>query len=579
MGGEGLMAPRAEPARPEPPAAAVNPPPLSAPLAWLQWWQQLALSPVRQARLADLALRNACRMTAACLEPLSGGDGNHPATRPASNDRRFQGPAWQQWPFNAYALGFSLQQAWWQEATRPLPGLPRRARHLVEFGTRQMLDAMSPANFPSTNPDVLSATIREGGANLLRGGAHLLDDLHRHQRRLPPAGAEAFRVGDTVAATPGRVVFRNRLIELIQYSPKTPAVMAEPVLIVPAWIMKYYILDLSPENSLVDWLVRQGHTVFMVSWLNPDARDRHLSLDDYLSCGLYAALDTVGATVPGRPVHAVGYCLGGTLLAIGAAAMARDGVERIGSLSLFAAQTDFSQPGELGLFIDEAQLRWLEREMQRTGYLDTRQMAGAFALLRAGDLVWTRAVREYLLGQREPLIDLMAWNADGTRMPARMHGEYLRALYQRNDLAHGRLLAGGRPVSMADIRTPVFMVATVADPVAPWQSVYQLHRLTDAEVTFVLTTGGHNAGVVNPPQVPGANARRHYQIATRPAGDPASTLDPQRWRDTTPSSAGSWWTPWQAWLARHGSGEVEPPALGHDGLDYGRAPGSYVRRP
>jgi polyhydroxyalkanoate synthase len=566
-------------ARPTASASPFNPPPLSAPFAWMQWWQRLALSPSRQARLAELALHNARRVAAACIDPIGSGEGGRTAAAPASNDRRFQGPAWQQWPFNVYALGFSLQQAWWREATQPLPGLSPRAGRLVEFGARQMLEAMSPANFPSTNPDVLAATVREGGANLLRGGAHLLDDLHRQRRHLPPAGSEAFRVGDTVAATPGRVVFRNRLIELIQYSPKTPSVQAEPVLIVPAWIMKYYILDLSPDNSLVDWLVRQGHTVFMVSWLNPDARDQHLSLDDYLSDGLCAALCTIDRIVPGRRVHAAGYCLGGTLLAIGAAAMARDGVERIATLSLFAAQTDFSQPGELELFIDEAQLRWLEREMQRSGYLDMQRMAAAFTLLRAGDLVWTRAVREYLLGQREPLIDLMAWNADGTRMPARMHGEYLRALYQRNDLAHGRLLAGGRPVSLSHLRAPIFMVATVADHVAPWQSVYQLHRLTDAQITFALTTGGHNAGVVNPPPAPGARARRHYQLATRPAGDPAATLEPQRWRDTTPSNAGSWWTPWRAWLVGHGSGETVPPALGHDGLDYGRAPGSYVRKP
>ncbi|MCE2948568.1 MAG: alpha/beta fold hydrolase [Betaproteobacteria bacterium] len=571
------MARPADPVRDTLPAA--NPPPLSAPLAWLQWWQQLALAPGRQARLAELALSNATRIAAASLDPVAGSDARRPAASLASNDRRFEGPAWQQWPFNVYALGFSLQQSWWREAARPLPGLPERARRLVEFGARQMLEAASPANFPATNPDVLAATVREGGANLLRGGAHLLDDLHRMQRRLPPAGAEAFRVGATVATTPGQVVFRNRLIELIQYSPKTPSVQAEPVLIVPGWIMKYYILDLSPANSLVDWLVRTGYTVFMVSWLNPDARDRELSLDDYLCDGLQAALRAVGAIVPGRQVHAAGYCLGGTLLAIGAAAMARDGVERIRTLSLFAAQTDFSEPGELELFTDEAQLRWLEDEMQRTGYLDSRQMAAAFALLRSGDLVWTRAVREYLLGRREPLIDLMAWNADGTRMPARMHAEYLRALYQRNDLAHGRLRVAGRPVSITDIRVPVFMVATVADHVAPWQSVYQLHRLTDVEVTFALTTGGHNAGVVNPPPAPSDRARRHYQIATRPAGDLAATLDAQRWRETAPSVAGSWWTPWQAWLARHGSGESGLPPLGHDGLDYGRAPGAYVRQP
>lgn len=559
-------------------------PPMSAAFAWQHWCQQVALSPLRQVRLAELAVRSALRLAFAGVDPLARGDGDPAATppgagspAPASNDRRFEGPAWQQWPFNLFALGFAMQQAWWREATQPLPGLPERDRRLVEFGARQMLEAASPANFPATNPEVIESTLREHGTNLLRGGANLFDDLLRLQRREPPPGAEAFEVGKTVAATPGQVVYRNRLIELIQYRPQTPSVQAEPVLIVPAWIMKYYILDLSPANSLVDWLVKRGRTVFMVSWLNPDARDRELSFEDYLSDGVLAALRTIGAIVPGRQVHAVGYCLGGTLLSVAAAAMARDGVDRIRTLSLFAAQTDFSAPGELDLFIDEAQLLWLEQQMAKTGYLDSRQMAAAFALLRAGDLVWTRAVREYLLGRRAQLNDLMAWNADGTRMPARMHGEYLRALYQRNDLAHGRFMVGGRPVSLAAIRVPVFMVATVADHVAPWQSVYQLHRLTEAPITFALTTGGHNAGVVNPPPADGEPARRHYQIATRPAGDTGTTLDPQRWRDTTPSTAGSWWTPWQAWLAGHGSGETEPPPIGRDGLDYGRAPGWYVR--
>ena len=558
-------------------------PPLSAPMAWQAWAWQLMLSPMRQYRLAGLAMREAWRLGTVSVDALGGGAaalvarGGRTAPSTASNDRRFEGPAWRQWPFGLYAQAFAAQQRWWREATRPLPGLSEHSRRLVEFGARQLLEATSPANFPATNPEVISATVTERGANLLRGVVHLMDDLTRPHLRRPPAGAEAYRVGSEVAATPGRVVYRNRLIELIQYAPRTPSAQAEPVLIVPAWIMKYYVLDLTPDRSLVDWLVRHGHTVFMVSWLNPDARDRERSMDDCLADGVLAALDTIGAIAPGRQVHAVGYCLGGTLLAIAAAAMARDGDDRLRTLSLFAAQTDFSEPGELGRFIDEAQLCWLEQRMARTGYLDARQLAAAFALLRPGDRVWGRAVREYLLGRRKPLDALSAWNADGTRIPARMHAQYLRALYLRNDLAEGRYLADGRPVSLATIQVPVFLVATVADPVAPWQSVYELHRLTDAPITFTLTTGGHSAGVVNPPPAEGEAARRHYQIATRPPGQAGSTLDAQRWRDTTSSTAGSWWTPWQRWLVEHGSGQAMPPPLGHDGLDYGHAPGWYVR--
>ncbi|MCJ9713391.1 alpha/beta fold hydrolase, partial [Bordetella hinzii] len=271
------------------------------------------------------------------------------------------------------------------------------------------------------------------------------EDALRELGRQPPAGAEHFRPGKEVAVTPGKVVFRNRLIELLQYAPATATVHPEPVLIVPAWIMKYYILDLSPHNSLIRYLVSQGYTVFCVSWKNPDAAYRDLGMDDYLDEGIQAALKAVGAIVPRQRVHATGYCLGGTLLAIAAAAMARDGDRRLASLSLFTAQTDFSEPGELGLFIDESQVSMLEAQMARTGYLRAGQMAGAFQMLRSYDLLWSRMVNDYLLGRRRPMSDLMAWNADATRMPARMHGQYLRRLFLDNDLAQNRYEVAGRP--------------------------------------------------------------------------------------------------------------------------------------
>src|SRR5690606_7155421 len=296
------------------------------------------------------------------------------------------------------------------------------------------------------------------------------------------------------------------------------------------------------------------HTVFILSWKNPTAADRDLGLEDYRWLGVMDVLDAVSAIVPERKVQAVGYCLGGTLLTIAAAAMARDGDERLRSLTLLASETDFRESGEIALFIDDSQLAWLEAGMWDKGYLDGKQMAGAFQMLNSRDLIWSRRVREYLLGERQTFNDLMAWNADVTRMPYRMHSEYLRRLYLDNDLAEGRYRVGGRPVALADIEVPMFIVGTVRDHVAPWPSVYKMHLLSDAELTFVLTSGGHNAGVVSEPGHP----RRSFQMATRAAG--GRYVDPQRWRAETPLSEGSWWPAWQQWLAQRSTGRVAPPA-------------------
>jgi polyhydroxyalkanoate synthase len=324
----------------------------------------------------------------------------------------------------------------------------------------------------------------------------------------------------------------------------------------------------------VRFLTERGHTVFMASWKNPGPEDRDLSMEDYRKLGVMAALDAVSAIVPDRRVHGVGYCLGGTLLAIAAATMARDGDERLKTVSFFAAQADFKEAGELTLFINESQLSFLEDMMWEQGFLDTKQMAGAFQMLRSNDLVWSRIVHDYLMGERAPMTDLMAWNADATRMPYRMHTEYLRHLFLDNDLAEGRYRAGGKQVALTSIRTPLFAVGTEQDHVAPWHSVYKFHLLTDTDVTFLLTSGGHNAGIVSEPGHP----RRHYRVAAKRNAD--NYVDPEVWVAETPPREGSWWPHWSDWLAAHSGALVAPPAMGAPQAGYpplGDAPGSYVR--
>jgi polyhydroxyalkanoate synthase len=339
--------------------------------------------------------------------------------------------------------------------------------------------------------------------------------------------------------------------------------------------MKYYILDLSPHNSLVRYLVEQGHTVYVISWHNPTAADRDLGIEDYRTLGIEAALEAVTTIQPDRKVHALGYCLGGTLLAIAAAVLARRPEDDpLASLTLLAAQVDFTEPGELMLFIDEDAVSFLEDTMWERGYLAGRQMAGAFQMLRSSDLIWSRLVHQYLLGTREPMTDLMAWNADTTRLPYRMHSEYLRGLFLHNDLAAGRHVAGGHPVSVSDVRVPIFAVGTRKDHVAPWHSVYRLHDLADTEVTFLLTSGGHNVGIVNPP---GGHARASYQMATRHEGD--LMVPPDTWERATPVVAGSWWPAWQGWVAEHSGQRVPPPPMGDPKAGLAPmepAPGTYV---
>ncbi len=541
-------------------------------LAASDWAMNLAVSPGKQMELGLLLADYIGQVMRYDVECFLGGTGEaRRFIEPPARDRRFADDAWLRWPFNVLHQSFLLTERWWDTATRGVSGVERHHEELVAFAARQWLDMTSPGNNLLTNPVALQKTIEEGGQNLVRGAQNVTTDLQRMVAGMPPPGAEQFVVGRNVAVTPGKVVLRNRLIELIQYSPSTAQVAPEPVLLVPAWIMKYYILDLSPANSLIKYLVDQGHTVFCISWKNPTADERDLGMDDYLRLGLHAAIEAIRAIVPQRKVHALGYCLGGTLLAIGAAAMARDKIDALASLTLLAAQTEFSEPGELGLFIDEAQVSLLEAQMAQTGYLTAQQMGGAFQMLRSNDLLWSRFVSRCLLGEPERVNDLMAWNADATRLPARMHSEYLRQLFLHDDLAENRYRVGGQLVSLADVKVPVFLVGTVTDHVAPWRSVYKLHYLTAAEITFALTSGGHNAGIVSPPGHP----HRHYQLLASAAGEPR--LDPDRWLATATDNEGSWWPAWHEWLRAHSGEAVKPPRMGlpreHP---LGDAPGRYV---
>lgn len=541
--------------------------PMAVAEAYFDWMIHLAASPGKQLELAEKAARKAVRLAQYAAHCAWHSNGTGPCIEPLAQDKRFVGEAWQQWPFNMIYQSFLLQQQWWHVATTGVHGLGDKHEAQVTFATRQALDTVSPSNFVFTNPEVLQRTLAEGGGNLMRGYWNLIEDWERAANGRPPHGAEAFEVSRNLALTPGKIIYRNRLIELIQYAPSTEKVHAEPVLIVPAWIMKYYILDLRPENSLVKYLTDQGFTVFMISWRNPGYEDRDLGMEDYRKLGVMAALEMVRNVMPEQKVHAVGYCLGGTLLSIAAAAMARDGDERLKTLSFLAAQTDFEEAGELTLFVVESQIAFLEDMMREQGYLDVHQMAGAFQMLHSNDLVWSRIIHDYLMGERTPMNDLMTWNADGTRMPARMHSEYLRQLFLKNDLAEGRFKVEGRAIALTDIDAPLFAVGTETDHVAPWRSVYKFHLLTDTDVTFLLTSGGHNGGIVSEP---GRKGRR-YRLRTKQEHD--RYVDPETWLEETPAQDGSWWPAWVQWLTERSDGRV--PAR-HLDTSLADAPGSYV---
>ncbi len=494
-----------------------------------------------------------------------------PVAEPAKGDNRFRNADWQdQFLFDYIKQSYLIAARHMHDAVSSVEGLPEETQKKVNFYTRQYIDALSPSNFALTNPQVLRETLRSGGQNLIRGLNNLLADIERGGIRM--ADEKAFKLGVNVATTPGKVVFQNELMQLIQYAPSTETVFKQPLLVIPPWINKYYILDLREKNSFVRWAVDQGHTVFVISWVNPDGRYAGKAFENYMFEGPLAALDAIGQATGENRVNIIGYCLGGTLLGATLAWMAEKGDLRAASATFFASLLDFSIPGELGVFIDEAQVENLERRMQERGYLEGSEMAATFNMLRANDLVWSFVVNNYLLGKDPFPFDLLYWNSDSTRMPAKMHSFYLRNMYLANRLRDpGGITLGGVPIDLGKIAIPAYFVSTLADHIAPWKSTYKGARLLSGPARFVLGGSGHIAGIVNPPS---AKKYGYWTGSELPESADA-------WQAGATRSEGSWWIDWQAWVAGlNGPGRAPARVPGTGALQVLEdAPGSYVSVP
>ncbi len=495
-----------------------------------------------------------------------------PVIQPDAKDKRFRDESWQQSEvFDFIKQSYLLSARYVHDVVGHVEGLEPKTAKKVDFYARQFMDAMSPSNFLLTNPEVLRKTKETGGENLLRGLNNLLADLERGRGKLSirMTDPDAFKLGLNIAISPGKVVYQNELMQLIQYEPSTPAVLKRPLLILPPWINKFYILDLRPKNSLVRYAVSQGHTVFMVSWVNPDESLAGVGFEDYMHKGIFAALDAIEAATGERECNAIGYCLGGTLLGSTLAWMAKRGIDRIKSATFFVSLLDFEEAGELGVFIDEEQLKDIETRMQEHGYLEGSDMAVTFNMLRANDLIWSFVVNNYLLGNDPFPFDLLYWNSDATRMPARMHSFYLRQMYQKNLLSTPNgITLDGESLDLGQVTTPAYFLSTREDHIAPWRSTYRGTQLLGGEKRFVLAASGHIAGVVNPPE---GGKYNHWVNDMLPAA-------PQDWLDGATELAGSWWNDWNRWVTAKAPGQVPARVPGEGKLAVIEdAPGSYVR--
>ncbi|PKR50918.1 PHA/PHB synthase family protein [Thalassospira povalilytica] len=500
------------------------------------------------------------------------GEDSEPVVTPQKGDRRFRDEAWENNElFDFIKQSYLLSSQWMQNLVHEVDGLDEKTAQKVEFYTRQFVDAISPTNFLMTNPEVLRTTIETGGENLLKGLQNLLSDLERGKGKLQirMTDLDAFKIGENVATTEGSVIGRTPLMELLQYKPSTDQVAKRPLMIVPPWINKYYILDLRPENSFIKWAIDQGHTVFVLSWVNPDSKLAEKSFEDYAKEGILAALDMIEQATGENEINAIGYCLGGTLLSSTLAYMAKVGDERIKSATFFTTLTDFEKPGELSVFVDDEQIESLERNMSKEGYLDGRDMSMSFNMLRANDLIWSFVVSNYMLGKDPFPFDLLYWNSDSTRMPKAMHSFYLRNMYNKNLLREpGGISILGEPIDLRDIKIPVYFLSTREDHIAPWQATYAGTQLMSGQVKFVLSASGHIAGVVNPPA---AKKYCYWTYNRTPA-------NPDDWMAKATQHEGSWWTDWQNWISRRSGGKVPARKEGDGKLKVlGPAPGEYVK--
>ncbi len=497
-----------------------------------------------------------------------------PVAEPARGDKRFNDPAWKdEVVFDYLKQSYLLTARWLQGTIKEVEGVDEKTARKVDFYTRQFIDAVSPSNFAMTNPQVVKATVESKGENLLKGLQNLLGDLERGKGNLliRQTDMDAFKVGGNVATTPGKVVYQNDIMQLIQYAPSTDEVYEVPLLIVPPWINKFYILDLKPENSFIKWATEQGYTVFVVSWVNPDERLSKMVFEDYMNQGPLAALDAIEKATGQRKASAIGYCIGGTLMAATLAYMAARNDDRIVACTFFTAQVDFSEPGELGVFIDEDQLASVEEMMSKKGYLEGSEMATTFNMLRANDLIWSFVVNNYLMGKDPFPFDLLFWNADATRMPAAMHSYYLRNMYQKNLLSQpGGIVLDNVPIDLRNIRIPVYIQAGKEDHIAPVRSVYKATQLFSGPVRFMLAGSGHIAGVVNPPR------NKKYQHWLNETDKNPPTL--AEWQAGAKEFPGSWWHDWDKWLSALSGPKVPARVPGTAGLPaIEDAPGSYVK--
>ncbi|HEX4885448.1 MAG TPA: class I poly(R)-hydroxyalkanoic acid synthase, partial [Casimicrobiaceae bacterium] len=491
---------------------------------------------------------------------------------PAKGDKRFRHEDWEEHVlFDFVKQSYLITARWMHNQVATVEGLDEKTRRKVDFYTRQYIDALAPSNFALTNPEVFRETIASGGQNLVRGLHNLLDDIERGngQLKISMTDPKAFELGVNIATTPGKVVFRNALIELIQYQPTTEKVAKRPLLIIPPWINKFYILDLREKNSFIKWCVDEGMTTFVVSWVNPDAKLADAGFDRYLADGTLAALDAIEKATGEKEINAVGYCLGGTLLAATLGYMAAHDDRRVASATFMTSLIDFRATGELEVFIDDSQVASLERKMEERGYLEGSEMANTFNMLRANDLIWSFVINNYLLGRDPFPFDLLHWNSDSTRMPARMHSFYLRNMYMQNALAkpNGVELLD-TPIDLTKVSLPTYFVSAIEDHIAPWKATYYGPPALSGKARFVLSASGHIAGMVNPPSA------NKYCFWTNE--DLAPT--PDEWLSSATQHEGSWWTDWRAWIRAHAGKDVPARVPGKGKLKaLADAPGTYVR--